>query len=397
MKKLLLFIVLISFWGMKDGMGQWSYNGVHIYNTNSGNVGIGTNSPSSLLFVAKNMTEPTITVQNLGGIGGATYTMKDNVSGAYWKFKATNTGGFKIRDQASGLDVFVIEQNSISNLLYLKSGGNIGISTSTPANSALVDMNSTTKGFLPPRMTTAQRNTIASPSEGLVIYNTDEKALNLYDGLAWNSMIPIPAFACGLTISVNHVVSGGVAPVNKTVTYSTVTNIPGEPTKCWITQNLGADHPAAAIDDANEASAGWYWQFNRKQGYKHDGTARTPNTTWIDNIDEDLDWQASNDPCTLELGNGWRLPAYSEWFNVDASGNWTDWNGPWDSELKIHAAGYLWNSSGDLDTRGSTGNYNSSSQVDNTLGWILGFTDSECYVSQYNFKAFAISVRCIKE
>ncbi len=30
-------------------------------------------------------------------------------------------------------------------------------------------------------------------------------------------------------------------------------------------------------------------------------------------IDENLDWQAANDPCTLELGNGWRLPTYTEW------------------------------------------------------------------------------------
>jgi hypothetical protein len=396
MKKLLLFIVLISIWGLNDAMGQWSNNGTHIYNTNSGNVGIGTNLPSSLLFVAKNMTEPTITIQNLGGIGGATYTMKDNVSGAYWKFKATNTGGFKIRDQASGLDVFVIEQNSISNLLYLKSGGNIGIGTSTPANSALVDMNSTTKGFLPPRMTTAQRNTIASPSEGLVIYNTDEKALNLFDGLAWNSMIPIPAFACGLTISVNHVVSDGVAPVNKTVTYSTVTNIPGEPTKCWITQNLGADHPAAAVDDATESSAGWYWQFNRMQGYKQDGSTSTPAWT-ITSIDENSDWIAANDPCSLELGDGWRIPAYSEWNNVDASGGWNDWNGPWNSALKLHAGGYVYFGNGSLQYRGTSACFWGSSQDNYTGGRYLNFDNiGNCYIGSTT-KANGLSARCLRE
>ena len=118
---------------------------------------------------------------------------------------------------------------------------------------------------------------------------------------------------------INHVASGGVAPVDKTVTYGTVTNIPGETSKCWITSNLGADHQATAVNDATEASAGWYWQFNRMQGYKHDGTTRTPNTTWITSINENLDWQAANDPCALELGNGWRIPTYTEWTNVDAS------------------------------------------------------------------------------
>lgn len=92
-----------------------------------------------------------------------------------------------------------------------------------------------------------------------------------------------PAISNTVTIStsftINHV-AGAVAPVNKTVTYGTVTNISGAPTKCWITSNLGADHQATAVDDNTEASAGWYWQFNRMQGYKNDGSTRTPNSTW---------------------------------------------------------------------------------------------------------------------
>jgi hypothetical protein len=96
-----------------------------------------------------------------------------------------------------------------------------------------------------------------------------------------------------------------VAPVNKTVTYGTVTNIPGETSKCWITSNLGADHQATSKDDATEPSAGWYWQFNKKQGYKvTNNNTRTPNTPWIHPINENSDWTAAKDPCTLEMGNG---------------------------------------------------------------------------------------------
>ncbi len=129
-------------------------------------------------------------------------------------------------------------------LIAFQLSAQVGINSdsSQPDPSAGLDVKFNNKGFLPPRMTTLERNTIASPAAGLVIFNTDEKALNLYNGMAWNSMTPIPAFACGLTISINHVVSGGVAPVNKTVAYGTVTGIPGELTKCWITRNLGADH-----------------------------------------------------------------------------------------------------------------------------------------------------------
>ncbi|MCD4726838.1 MAG: hypothetical protein K8R46_04205, partial [Pirellulales bacterium] len=64
--------------------------------------------------------------------GGATYRMIDAFSGADWKFKATVLGGFKIRDQANGLDVFQIEQLSLANAFYIKAGGNIGLGLTTP-------------------------------------------------------------------------------------------------------------------------------------------------------------------------------------------------------------------------------------------------------------------------
>ncbi len=85
-------------------------------------------------------------------------------------------------------------------------------------------------------------------------------------------------FECGTgTLVINHLTTGGVAPVNKSVMYGTVTNIPGETSKCWITRNLGDSQQATAVNDNTEASAGWYWQFNRKQGYKHDGSVVKPS------------------------------------------------------------------------------------------------------------------------
>jgi len=204
------------------------------------------------------------------------------------------------------------------------------------------------------------------------------------------------AFTCGTSITINHV-AGVVAPVNKTVTYGTVTNIPGAPSKCWITSNLGADHQATSKSDATEPSAGWYWQFNRKQGYKHTGTVRTPNTTWINWIDEDFDWQAANDPCSLELGAGWRIPTATEWTNVDASGNWTNWNGPWNSALKMHAAGYLISDNGTLSQRGSNGCYWSSTQNNNIAhGWYLQFTSTASNMNT-NAKSSGWTIRCLRE
>jgi len=64
-----------------------------------------------------------------------------------------------------------------------------GINTdgSAPDNSAMLDLKSTQMGFLPPRMTTAQRNAIVSPAEGLVIYNTENKEVELFNGTIWTS------------------------------------------------------------------------------------------------------------------------------------------------------------------------------------------------------------------
>jgi hypothetical protein len=201
------------------------------------------------------------------------------------------------------------------------------------------------------------------------------------------------SFSCGFTVTVNHA-AGNVAPVDKTVTYGTVTSIPGEPFKCWITSNLGASQQATAVNDATEASAGWYWQFNQKQGYKYDG-GRTPNTAWITSISENTDWIAANDPCALELGGDWRIPTITEWTNVDASGNWTNWNGPWNSGLKLHAAGYLAAGNGLLYSRGTAANSWSGTQNNSSDGWFFTFNGSSSKVFS-NSKAFAMSLRCIK-
>jgi hypothetical protein len=62
----------------------------------------------------------------------------------------------------------------------------IGINTTTPDSSASLDINSTTSGFLVPRMTEAQRNLIASPATGLLVYQTNNvSGFYYYDGAVW--------------------------------------------------------------------------------------------------------------------------------------------------------------------------------------------------------------------
>ncbi len=110
---------------------------------------------------------------NLWGTGNTTSgvnfsptIMFDNrtaTTGRKYYLQSTNEGLFRIVDSTGGnLDRFVINN-----------AGNIGIGTSAPAASALLDISSTTKGLLAPRMTSAQRTAIASPATGLLVYQTD--------------------------------------------------------------------------------------------------------------------------------------------------------------------------------------------------------------------------------
>lgn len=62
---------------------------------------------------------------------------------------------------------------------------NVGIGTTAPSSKAILDLTSTTKGLLLPRMTTTQRDAITSPDAGLIIYNTTSNKLNFYNGSAW--------------------------------------------------------------------------------------------------------------------------------------------------------------------------------------------------------------------
>jgi len=63
--------------------------------------------------------------------------------------------------------------------------GQVAIGDTTPEPSAALDVASTSKGILFPRMTTAQRDAISSPANGLVIYNTSTNKLQVRAGGAW--------------------------------------------------------------------------------------------------------------------------------------------------------------------------------------------------------------------
>jgi len=88
-------------------------------------------------------------------------------------------------DTVWGLYTTAEDFNYMSNGLRI--GAGIKNSTDRPVASAILDLNSTTKGFLSPRMTATQRAAISSPATGLLVYDTDSSRYMLYNG-AWKGL-----------------------------------------------------------------------------------------------------------------------------------------------------------------------------------------------------------------
>ena len=79
---------------------------------------------------------------------------------------------------------FVFAIAVLVNPLFGQTGA-VGVGTVTPDNSAMLDVSSTGKGVLIPRMTTAQRAAIPSPATGLMVYDGDTNSFWYFDGTQW--------------------------------------------------------------------------------------------------------------------------------------------------------------------------------------------------------------------
>jgi hypothetical protein len=135
---------------------------------------------------------------------GATVLNSNLISSFYGKFGGVQIGGSgnpqaSIQTGAWGLTSIGYAGSYADNgiwdrtgesLIGIKNGGNvvIGLYSSTYSASAKLDIVSTTKGFLPPRMTTTQKTAITSPATGLMVYDTTLNKLCVYTGAAWETI-----------------------------------------------------------------------------------------------------------------------------------------------------------------------------------------------------------------
>jgi hypothetical protein len=110
-------------------------------------------------------------------------------------------------------------------LLNIYTQAQVGIGTNSPNASAQLDVTSNTKGFLPPRMTSTQRDAITSPANGLVIFNTSENRLEVRSASTWLALITLTGTETltnkTLTTPVLSASSDGSVPPAGTVRYNT--------------------------------------------------------------------------------------------------------------------------------------------------------------------------------
>jgi len=128
------------------------------------------------------------------GRGGVDIIQMSQSSGQYMRLYASlimGTGytygsfGDVLIQQRTASDEIHLRNYLGANLFSVLSNGNVGIGTSANDASAKLQIDSTTQGLLPPRMTSVQLAAIAAPAAGLQVYDTTTNNLNYFNGTVW--------------------------------------------------------------------------------------------------------------------------------------------------------------------------------------------------------------------
>ncbi|MCX6278814.1 MAG: fibrobacter succinogenes major paralogous domain-containing protein [Bacteroidetes bacterium] len=287
--------------------------------------------------------------------------------------------------------IYVTAMMLFFTISMIAQNGSVGINNdgSNPNASAMLDVSSTEKGFLPPRMTTAQRNAISLPVAGLVIFNTDEKALNIYNGASWGLISPI---VCGQPFT---------DPRDDKV--YTAVQIGAQ---CWMKENLNVGTKiAGTVTQTNNGALEKYCYDNIDANCGIYGGLYQ----W----DEAMQYSSTPGGQGICL-TGWHLPTDEEWTTlisylggIDVAGgklketgyaHWIAPNAGADNSSGFTALpGGVRDLSGSFADLSDNGGWWSSSWSDASNAWHRGLISDLASVLRYNYnKPLGFSVRCIK-
>jgi hypothetical protein len=202
--------VLIYPGEQSNGNGYGNVILAHSGTAARGNVGVGEASPTARLQVkGSGSTSATTSLLVQNSLNNVALTVKDDLSVTFGSGVTLNNG-ITILNSGAPNDITI---NGYTSLMRLNASSSIGyfdffrglgysqISSinepirynapthlfggTTNVGSAIVNIESTTQGFLPPRMTTAQKNAIATPATGLMVYDTDLARPCFFNGATW--------------------------------------------------------------------------------------------------------------------------------------------------------------------------------------------------------------------
>ncbi len=157
-------------------------NSMSVNTSGSSNVSIGNTSLNANITGNQNTAIGSIAMfSNVSGSNNTAVGAASNV-GAGNLINATALGSGARVDQSNAMVL-----GSINGINGATATINVGIGTTTPNASAALDITSTTRGMLAPRMTKAQRNAIASPATGLLVFQNapDSTGFYYYTGSNW--------------------------------------------------------------------------------------------------------------------------------------------------------------------------------------------------------------------
>lgn len=275
----------------------------------------------------------------------------------------------------------------------------VGTNPTVIQPSAALEVDSTTKGFLPPRMSFDQRNAIVSPIAGLQVWCTDcgvNGELQLFNGNSWTNCI-------------------GSAASPPVVISSTG--------RIWMDRNLGASRKAQSSNDYLAYGSSFQW------GRKADGhelvqwTSATSGTRianpttimsstnspssshFIITTNIPYDWRSPqnnslwqglsgiNNPCPA----GFRIPTNSEFISEFQAYNITNSLSAFNSPLKLTAAGFFNSVTYSFGDIGLTGCYYTSSTIDTNANYLYVTSNNATTISSATNRGSGMSVRCIKD
>ena len=166
---------LAQFRAIFGGFSFRSSTGVFISNVDG--------TPTARLHIqGSGSTSATTSLLVQNSAGTAILTVRDGGSDRQVIMNSLLVGSFDIAGS-------IIQVGTGINPIF-RSGNGVAFNSdySTANASAQLDVSSTTRGFLPPRMTTTQKNAIASPAAGLVVYDSTTNKLQCYNGSTWNDL-----------------------------------------------------------------------------------------------------------------------------------------------------------------------------------------------------------------